>query len=218
VSEPSYFDDEEKAKALKAEARSWLGTPFREYYQQSLSRKVDLKGIGGGIDCVGLVQEIMARVGASEDFIFPRDPGDYQSHQTGEKVLDWLRGKADDSQSKRLGEILVELSVPDKVIDPHAETPRDFFKPGDICVLKHGSLFHLPVIVDRDLHFVNALPRAGVIEGTIQDSTYSVHLVSVFRVRAKVEKTIQPDSQKKTKRAELLSGGKSAGRNSNSGR
>jgi len=183
VTEPSYFDDEEKAKALKAEARSWLGTPFRQYYQQSLGRKVDLKGIGGGIDCVGLVQEIMARVGASEDFIIPRDPGDYQSHQTGEKVLDWLRGKIDDPQSKRLAEIMVEITLPAHFASTQGIMPCDFFKPGDVCVLRHGSLFHLPIIIDHELRFVNALPRVGVIEGTMQDSTFSSHLVAVFRLR-----------------------------------
>ena len=178
-----FFDDPEKASALNTEARSWLGTPFREYYQQLFPTgvKTDSKGIGGGIDCVGLVQEIMHRVGATESFVFAREAADYQSHQSGEKILDWFRGKIDDPQSRRLAEILIELEIPDAVTDPAALTPRDFFKPGDICILRHGSLFHLPIIIDSDLHFVNALPRLGVIEGTIQDSTFSSHLVAVFR-------------------------------------
>jgi hypothetical protein len=183
MNEPSYFDDPEKAAALLAEARSWIGTPFREYYQQIVDPAVNLKGIGGGIDCIGLDQQILARIGATEPFMFARASSDYQSHQLGEKVLDWLRGKADDPQSKKLADIFVELTIPDVVTDPAAVTPRDFFKPGDICVLKHGSLFHLPIIIDDDLHFVNALPRLGVIEGTIQDGTYSRHLVAAFRLK-----------------------------------
>jgi hypothetical protein len=178
----SYFDDKAQAKALYDEARSWLGTPFRQYYQQAGVFR-ELKGIGGGIDCVGLAQEIMSRIGATERFVFTRMPADYQPHQSGEKILDWFRGKTDDPQSKRLAELFVELQIPDSVTDPDAVTPRDFFKPGDICVLKHGSLFHLPIIIDDHLHFVNALPRAGVIQGTIQDSTYSRHLVAVFRLK-----------------------------------
>jgi hypothetical protein len=178
----SYFDDPEKAAALNSEARSWVGTPFREYYQQNFVPK-DVKGPGGGIDCVGLVQEILARIGATEQFIFPRECSDYQSHGIGEKILRWLRGQIEDPQSRRLATILVELAIPENVTDPDAVTPRDFFKPGDICVLRHGSLFHLPIIIDRHLHFVNALPRLGVIEGTIQDSTYSQHLVAVFRLK-----------------------------------
>ena len=186
----SYFDDKENAKVLRDEARSWIGTPFRQYYQQNLPHGragglIDLKGTGGGIDCVGLVQEVFFRIGATEHFLFARASADYQSHQSGEKIMDWMRGKIDDPQSKRLAEILVELDVPDNVIDPTALTPRDFFKPGDICILKHGSLFHLPIVIDDDLHCVSALPRMGVTEGTIQDSTYSLHLVAVFRLKPK---------------------------------
>jgi hypothetical protein len=193
MNEPSYFDDPAAARALYKEARSWIGTPFRQYYQDEIEKQQELhpeiifdpKGIGGGIDCIGLLQEIFLRVGASDKFVFKREPADYQSHQLGEKVLDWLRGKVDDPQSKRLAALLVELAIPDAVIDPHAVTPRDFFKPGDICVMKHSSLFHLPVIIDDDLHFVNALPRMGVIAGTIQDATYNQHLVAVFRLKPK---------------------------------
>jgi cell wall-associated NlpC family hydrolase len=183
--QPSFFDDPVIAAALLDEARSWIGTPFREYYQQTvdLGLVIDLKGIGGGIDCVGLVQEIFSRVGATHTFLFKREPADYQSHQMGEKVIDWMRGVADDSQSKQLGQMFVELEIPVGVIDPIAVTPRDFFTPGDICVLQHGSLFHLPVIIDDDLHMVSALPRIGVVQGTIQDSTFSRHLVAVFRLK-----------------------------------
>lgn len=193
MSAPSYFDDFRAAKDFRKEALSWLGTPFREYYQQELeagraqlgdrAASLDVKGPAGGIDCVGLVQEIFARSGATDKWLFPRTHADYQSHQTGEKILDWLRGRADDPQSKLLGQMFVELAIPDAVTDPHAVTPRDFFKTGDILVMRHGALFHMPVIFDSDLHFVNAIPRLGVIEGTIQDSSYSVHLVAVFRMK-----------------------------------
>ena len=196
----SYFDDPRNASAFRKEALSWIGTPFREYYQDELEAgrakypgiaSLDVKGPGGGIDCVGLVQEIFARSGATQKWTFPRTSADYQSHQTGEKILDWLRGKAVaggadagiEPQSGKLGQILVELTIPDAVTDPHAPTPRDFFKPGDILVMRHGALFHMPVIIDNDLHFVNSIPRLGVIEGTIQDSSYSSHLVAAFRLK-----------------------------------
>jgi len=186
---PSYFDHPLAAMKLREEALSWLGTPFSEYDQETIeeARKLQpqLEVKGGGIDCIGLVQEIFSRIGATDKFIFKRTSADYQSHQTGDKILDWLRGKVDDPQSKTLAQILVELSIPEEVIDSKAVTPRDFFKPGDILVMQHGSLFHMPVIYDNDLHFVNAIPRLGVVEGTIQDSTYSKHLVAVFRLKPK---------------------------------
>jgi cell wall-associated NlpC family hydrolase len=191
MSEPSYFDNARAANALRQEALSWVGTPFREYYQDEIEAAraqfpdipIEVKGQGGGIDCIGLVQEIFSRIEATEAFVFKREEADYESHGTGEKILDWMRGKLDDPQSKRLAEILIEVKIPEAVTDPLAETPRDFFKPGDILVMQHGSLFHLPVIYDNDLHFVNALPRLGVIEGTIQDSSFNKHLVAVFRLK-----------------------------------
>jgi hypothetical protein len=177
-----FFDDPNSAARLKAEALSWLGTPFREvYFADAIPPNV--KGIGGGIDCVGLVQSIMHRIGATQEFFFSRSPADYQPHQSGEKILDWLRGKIDDPQSKRLAEIMVEITLPAHFASTQGIMPRDFFKPGDVCVLRHGSLFHLPIIIDHELRFVNALPRVGVIEGTMQDSTFSSHLVAVFRLR-----------------------------------
>jgi len=190
----SYFDNPIARQRLKKEALSWIGTPFGHYYQDRIEAgkaqlkaqgvdisKLDVKG--GGIDCIGLVQEIYARIGATKPWNFPREPADYQSHLFGDKVLNWMRGRADDPQSKLLSELFVELEVPESVRDANAETPRDFFKAGDILVLRHGELFHMPVIYDDDLHFVNALPRLGVVEGTIQDSSFSVHLVAAFRLK-----------------------------------
>jgi len=193
MNEPSYFDDAAEAAKLREEALSWLGTSFGEYHQDAIEEykkrfpeaTINLKGEGGGIDCIGLVQEVFQRIGATDKFVFKRESADYQSHATGDKILDWLRGKIDDPQSKQLSEILVELEIPETVTDPNAVTPRDFFKPGDILVMRHGSLFHMPVMYDEYLNFVSALPRAGVTEGTIQDSTYSIHLVAVFRLKPK---------------------------------
>jgi hypothetical protein len=192
MNEPSYFDDARAAMRLKKEALTWIGTPFTEYFQQDMEKPMPSmpKGVnrdvkGAGIDCIGLVQEIMYRIGATDKFMFRRESADYQSHQTGDKVLQWLRGKVDDPQSKRLAEILVELDIPDAVAEVHSTTPLDFFKPGDILVLRHGGLFHIPIIIDDGLNFVNAIPRMGVIEGTIQDSTFSKHLVAAFRLKPK---------------------------------
>ena len=193
MSEPSYFDDVLKARKLKEEALSWIGTPFQHYYQdkfeagkeeaEKLGIKLDAKG--AGIDCIGLAQEIFYRIGATGRWIFPREEADYESHVLGDRVLEWLRGKADDPQSKLLAELFVELEIPDVMKDPQSSKPRDFFKPGDLLVLRHGNLFHMPVIFDHDLHFVNALPRLGVIQGTIQDSSYNIHLIAAFRLRPK---------------------------------
>jgi cell wall-associated NlpC family hydrolase len=207
---PSYFDNPREAKKLRDEALSWIDTPFRPYYQVELQTAIaeakeqgidlgpmDLKGPHGGIDCVGLVSEIFSRIGATDPWMFPRTPADYQQHQLGDKVLNWLRGTAvignDDigysiePQSEKLANYFQELDIPEFVTDRHAETPRDFFKPGDVLICRTGGLFHMPIIYDDDLHFVNSLPRLRVTEGTIQDATFSIHLVAVFRLRPRAK-------------------------------
>ncbi len=185
MNEASFFDDQQAAKKLRDEALSWIGTPFRELSGlDDTSQLSHLKGQGGGIDCIGLPQAIFYAIGATKrKWIFPRELSDYGISDLGGKFLDWLRGKVSDPQSQALMEMFLELDVPNAVVEVKAECPRDFFKPGDLLVLQHANLFHMPVIYDDDLHFVNALPRLGVVEGTIQDSTYSSHLVAVFRLK-----------------------------------
>jgi cell wall-associated NlpC family hydrolase len=181
-----YFSDPTAAAALKTEAESWIGTPYREFYEDDIATArtelagldvpltVTSKGSTGGIDCIGLCEEIYSAIGASDEFIFPRTQADYQSNQLGDKVLTWLRGEAEDDQSAALHEMFEELTLPDPLTD-------DFFMPGDLLVMKHGSLFHMPIVIDDERHFVNALPRRGVVPGTIQDSTFRKYLVAAFR-------------------------------------
>jgi len=75
---------------------------------------------------------------------------------------------------------IIGAHVPSPTSSPRV-THRDrlLFEIGTIARAHGGE----PVIVDRDLHFVNAIPRLGVIEGTIQDSSYSSHLVAAFRLK-----------------------------------
>jgi cell wall-associated NlpC family hydrolase len=190
---PSYFDDFRAAKDFRKEALSWIGTPFREYYQEELeagraqlgdrAASLDVKGPGGGIDCVGLVQEIFARSGATDKWVFPRTSATISRIRPAKRFSIGCAAKLTIHAVNDSVRSCVELEIPDGVTDPKADTPRDFFKPGDILVMRHGALFHMPVIIDNDLHFVNAIPRMGVIEGTIQDSSYSSHLVAVFRLK-----------------------------------
>ena len=120
VSPASYFDHPLRAQELAREALSWVGTPFAPFHADKIEagraqlkelgipiEDLDVKGKSGGIDCVGLVSEIFTRIGATDKWMFPREPADYQSHQSGDKILDWLRGKADDPQSKHLSRFLL---------------------------------------------------------------------------------------------------------------
>jgi len=72
------------------------------------------------------------------------------------------------------GENLVELDVPDIVKERHAVTRRNFFKPGDILVMRHGGLFHMPVIYDHELHFVNAVISDSLNGGPARPRPYDL--------------------------------------------
>ena len=131
--------------------------------------------MGGGIDCIGLVQEIYV-AGRRDRQIrfcpcFRRLP---VALRWATRSWTGCAGRWTIRRVKPRGNPL-ELEIPEDFKDPQAATPRDFFKPGDILVMKHGSLFHMPLIYDDDLHFVNAIPRRGVTEGTIQDTTSTQH-------------------------------------------
>ncbi|MBA2585693.1 MAG: hypothetical protein H0U99_04340 [Chthoniobacterales bacterium] len=166
MSKAYFFTDSKRAARLQREAESWIGTPFREFSKA--------KGAAGGVDCVGLCEEILRVAGAVDRFTFPRTSADYQGHAFGDRLLQWMRGEIDDPQSKVLKKRFVEFG------------PKDHtYMPGDLLVLRHFELFHLPIIIDERRHFVNALPRLGVVRGTIQDSSYNAHLVAIFRAKAK---------------------------------
>src|SRR5207237_366875 len=108
---------------------------------------------------------------------------DYQSSQLGDKVLTWLRGQENDDQSHLLGLIFDEITIPAHgPNDP--PIPASFFLTGDLLIMKNGGLFHMPVVVDNERHFVNALPRLGVVEGTVQDFSFNQYLVAVFRLKS----------------------------------
>jgi hypothetical protein len=164
-----FFEDSAHCAALLAEAESWIGTPFMPFSKA--------KGKFGGIDCVGLAEEIMRNVGASPEFHFPRTSADYQGHAFGDRILEYFRGTGPDPQSALVAARVVELLVIDG-------EPVDDPMPGDLLVLRHGELFHLPIVIDSERHFVNALPRLGVVRGTLQDSTFKSHFIAMFRVRA----------------------------------
>jgi cell wall-associated NlpC family hydrolase len=181
--EGCFFSDPHRAAHLGVEAHSWDKTPFREWSKA--------KGPGGGIDCVGLCEEIMLAVGAAPAFTFPRAEGDYQSHTIEEKILGYLRGHdkegnpIDDPQSAILTARFAEVEVPEFEGNP----PPDFFMPGDLVLLRQGNpegtggLFHMPIMV-YGRRFINCLPRIGVTWGTMQDSTFNRHFIAMFRARS----------------------------------
>lgn len=170
-----FFDDAEAVQRLRNAFAEWRGTPFRPFSRA--------KGEGGGIDCVGFAEELLHAAGAVEKFTFPRSSADYQGNAElrAAKVLRYLRGEIeDDAQSAELARRFAELELPvERVTNPNGL----LFQPGDLLVLQHGSMFHLPVTLDGRRFAHCAYPN-GVDEGNIHDPTFSRHLVAHFRARA----------------------------------
>lgn len=166
-----YFEDAEAVQRLRKAAAEWLGTPFRPF-----SRAI---GSDGGIDCVGLAEELMVAAGAvrAGDFAFARSAADYQSARLELRVLKVLRGQAaDDPQSRRLAAIFTELRLPADRENIHPA----IFMPGDLIVLRQGGQFHIPVMLG-DRQFVHCSAHSRVAYGDLHDPTYSQHIDAAFR-------------------------------------
>lgn len=178
-----FFADPKSQALIKSEGESWVGTPFRPYSRA--------KGRTGGIDCIGLAEELHRVCKSAPAFHFPRSDADYQGHAFGDRVLKWLRGEYTvgdppriGPQSKKLARIFAELKLPDVPEGEHY--PAEFFLPGDLLVMQRKELFHMPIVYEIDtpgnhVRFVNAIPRLGVVRGTLQDWSYRQHLVAAFR-------------------------------------
>lgn len=167
-----FFEDEGRVFLLRAEAYSWTGTPFA-YFSRA-------KGVNGGIDCLGLIEEITAAVGL-ERFAFERTDADYSRHIHNDKILNNLRGLDDTEASATLKARWSELQVVD---GEFTEAPM----VGDLPIYKDAGVrgngvFHMPIMITSSL-FIHCAPRLGVIEGQIDDPTYANHLVAHFRARA----------------------------------
>jgi cell wall-associated NlpC family hydrolase len=168
-----FFEDAAAVRRLRAECESWRKTPFRFGSRA--------KGIGGGTDCVGFCEAVMLAAGAVTQFSFPRTPEDNSRHVHNDKILNYLRGKIDDEQSRHLAQRFAELRL---ALDPdHAPDLPEFF-PGDLLILKTGvGLYHMPVMLSATAFMQCAYPD-GVTEGDITAPNYRDYLVAAFRARA----------------------------------
>lgn len=176
-----FFDDAAAVQRLCDAAAAWMETPFREFSRAP--------GRTGGVDCVGLCEELMKAAGVCE-FQFPREQSDYQGHAPG-KILRYLRGRVpDDPRAVLLAEIFAEIAlpVPQGPTQTRRQTlawnpPKELFLPGDLLILKSDGLFHMPIMLGGR-RFISAVYRVGVIDGDIHDPSYSRHFVALFRARS----------------------------------
>ncbi|EIQ01643.1 hypothetical protein OpiT1DRAFT_00215 [Opitutaceae bacterium TAV1] len=152
-----YFHDEARRRALDADARSWVGTPF--------FRRGASKGPRGGVDCVMLAHELMVAAGAmTRETVFPGYSLDHAKHSTRSVMLRWI------------------LDLPQFagrcVMVPVYEPPM----PGDLVALKSGfSDHHLAVVIDFG-QVVHAVERRGVIIHDIAETAFRGRVLYVLRL------------------------------------
>lgn len=131
-----FFQTPEQLAALYAEAQSWEGTPF---FAHSCA-----KGPTGGVDCVNLVQEILATQGAIERQTFPVYPMDWADHQAESIVLGTF------ANSPHFAERFTPLPFPGT--DP---------LPGDVlCFFLGRCVHHIGIMIDAR-HFIHAMQPTG---------------------------------------------------------
>ena len=76
----AFFASAERQAQLRAEATSWLNTPF--------CARAAVKG--AGVDCVRLTAELMVACGLIRGYEFPRYSLDWARHRDRSIVLEWL--------------------------------------------------------------------------------------------------------------------------------
>jgi len=181
-----FFEDEDAVVRLRELAKRLHGTPFRPYSCAP--------GRDGGMDCVGMCEYVMAHVGVIGHLSFPRAPADYAGHLHNDKILRYLRGQSNDSQSHTLANHFAEIpvsSLPVVAAVPAAKslagaTPAATgLMAGDILLLKAElpGVWHMPIMLDARNFFHCAAPD-GVTEADIEQHDYRKHVRAVFRARA----------------------------------
>lgn len=199
-----FFSDADAVQRLCNAAAQLEGTPFRKFS--------DAPGRTGGIDCIGAARYLMREAGAIRDFDFPRTDADYENHAFGDRFLTYMRGEALVMSSEgetptkhgKLEDSSTSVGMTEGAVDPASaylherfaeiETPdlreanprAGAVMPGDLIVLQHQQLVHLPIVLNDELPFeiISALPRLGVRIGTLQDTTFRQHFKALFRARA----------------------------------
>lgn len=88
----------EKTEAVIAEAKDWIGTPYRKHGR--------IKGVG--VDCSMLLAEVYERAGAI-GHVDPVYAADWHLHHSEEKYIDWLVQLGDEvvGEEPRPGDVVV---------------------------------------------------------------------------------------------------------------
>ncbi|MGH7075553.1 MAG: NlpC/P60 family protein [Stellaceae bacterium] len=85
--------------AIVAEARSWIGTPYRHMGRA--------KGAGGGVDCAQLVYLVYRASGLVEEIPLSAYPRDFMLHRGAERYLDAVTTHAHETAAPAPGDVVL---------------------------------------------------------------------------------------------------------------
>jgi hypothetical protein len=173
----SFFDTPAKQELLRAVVASWQGTPYARFSQA--------KGSHGGIDCEKYAELVYVETGVLLAPVeVPRTEADYNLVAHNNRLIDFIRGTADDPRSAGVAERFTEFAI---------DEGKEFAEPpmiGDLVIGRNDTaavrergehLWHVAVMIGpRKFTSCTVL---GVREGMIQDPTYRRHFFAHFRPR-----------------------------------
>jgi hypothetical protein len=153
-----YYSTPERQAAFVAEARSWLGTPFRE--------NCCTKGAGGGVDCVRFALAVHVACGACDSFEVETLPVEFvrnwHVHHTESRVFDFFHQPGVRARLRRIDEDdqpIIGDMVAVKI---------------DQCV-HHLGLFCGPEVLHVGIH-------GGVMAHSIHHPDLKKHIVAYYRI------------------------------------
>lgn len=151
-----YFDDPAHREALRIEALSWVGTPFRAY--------ANVKGERGGIDCVRLAYSVLSNIGAlPSGKKFPVYSMDFTLHSEKSPICDFIETE--------LASHLERLDIDSKI------------QPGDLLGFEIGkAVHHLALVVD-DHSMLQSVKPHGTRLVSLGDTTFMKRLAVIYRVK-----------------------------------
>ncbi|HEY2178091.1 MAG TPA: hypothetical protein VGH15_05865 [Caulobacteraceae bacterium] len=126
-------------EAVVAEARSWVGTPYRHMGggEQIAGRR--LKGVA--VDCAQILVEVYAAAGVIAWFSTGRYPHDWMMHQGEERYVGFIERFADE-------------------FDPAGQDPE----PGDVVVWRFGRTYSHSGIVTAWPRVVHAYAPYAMVD------------------------------------------------------
>lgn len=150
-----FFRFPERREILLDEVNTWLGTPFH--------KRSCAKGLDGGVDCVGLAQDVYFTLGViPEVYPLPDYPIDWHKHNEHSLLEDFIDLYYSDCF------LVVEAGEQPMVGDLLGMVPR-------------GKCIHHAGIAHRPGMMAHAMQKKGVIESHLNGSSYGMELGKIFR-------------------------------------